>query len=188
MKTIHLGKLAVATVLIAAIAPSRLPTDLADWQSSHLLACRLHTRKRMRQEILIAHNKYRTEINLPPLAWSETLAQDAQAWASHNAALGGRTIQHSYRKDQGESSWWGTSKAFTYTQMIDVWGAEKQHFKPGMFPDLSTTGNWIDVGHYTQMVWKTTQYVGCGLATAGGNDILICRYSPPGNYVGKPPY
>jgi hypothetical protein len=66
-------------------------------------------------------------------------------------------------------------------------GGEEQHyFVPGIFPDVSKTGNWADVGHYTQMVWRTTTAVGGARATGGGNDVLVCRYSPPGNVIGEP--
>ena len=46
-------------------------------------------------------------------------------------------------------------------------------------------GNWVDVAHYTQMIWKTTTHVGCAIYRDGGWDYLICRYSPPGNRDGK---
>ena len=57
--------------------------------------------------------------------------------------------------------------------------------RPGIFPAVSSSGNWEDVAHYTQMVWPTTTHVGCALYQADW-DYLICRYSPPGNIDGKP--
>ncbi|WP_197707084.1 CAP domain-containing protein [Calothrix sp. NIES-3974] len=30
-----------------------------------------------------------------------------------------------------------------------------------------STGNWVDVGHYTQIIWRNTTEVGCAIATAG---------------------
>ncbi|NJL38997.1 MAG: SCP-like extracellular [Leptolyngbyaceae cyanobacterium RM2_2_4] len=140
----------------------------------------------MAEEILEAHNKYRAEVNVAPLTWSNTLASNAQEWANHLASLGGNTLQHSSNTGEGENLWLGTSGAFSYTQMVDMWGTEKQYFINGTFPDVSSTGNWFDVGHYTQIVWGNTTEVGCAIATSGGNDILVCRYSPPGNYSGQP--
>lgn len=138
--------------------------------------------------MLASHNRYRTELNLPPLRWSDQLAQNAQGWADELAARGGRRLEHSQGTGEGENLWMGTSGYFSYDDMVTGWGDEKRYFRPGIFPNVSTTGNWADVGHYTQIIWRDTTHVGCALSTAGGNDILVCRYSPPGNYSGRRVY
>ncbi|WP_448603450.1 CAP domain-containing protein [Thermoleptolyngbya sp.] len=138
--------------------------------------------------VLSAHNRYRSELNLPPLQWSDGLAQNAQGWADVLAARGGRRLEHSQGTGEGENLWMGTSGYFSYDDMVAGWGDEKRYFRPGTFPNVSTTGNWADVGHYTQIIWRDTTHVGCALSTAGGNDILVCRYSPPGNYSGRRVY
>jgi len=38
------------------------------------------------------------------------------------------------------------------------------------------------------MVWANTLKVGCGSATCSGQFILVCDYSPPGNYIGETPF
>ena len=47
-------------------------------------------------------------------------------------------------------------------------------------------------GHYTQMAWADTRYVGCGatICPSGGYDylFLICEYYPSGNFNGNRPY
>lgn len=141
-----------------------------------------------KDEILEAHNSYREEVDVPPLTWSDDLASHAKKWAKHLASLGGKKLQHSDDTGEGENLWMGTSGAYTYTQMVDSWGEEKEHFEEGTFPDISSTGDWSDVGHYTQIVWKKTKKVGCAIASAGGKDILVCRYSPPGNFKGEDVY
>jgi hypothetical protein len=85
------------------------------------------------------------------------------------------------RVGQGENLWRGTAGAFTLENMLGAWAGEKRWFKPGIFPDVSTTDRWEVVGHYTQMIWPTTTEVGCALYTEAGWDYLICRYSPQGN-------
>ena len=138
-------------------------------------------------ELLDAHNAHRKDVGVPPLVWSDALAKDAQAWADHLASVGGTQLAHAPQHDEGENLWLGTSSYFSFMQMVNGWGSEKQYFKDGRFPDVSATGNWTDVGHYTQMVWKSTTMVGCASATAGGNDLLVCRYSPHGNVSGRLP-
>jgi hypothetical protein len=139
----------------------------------------------MAKTILDRHNFYRSQVGVPPLKWSDTLATNAQGWANQLAAKGGKTLQHSQGSGEGENLWMGTTGYFSHQTMVDGWGEEKQYYQAGIFPDVSTTGNWSDVGHYTQLVWRNTTEVGCAIATAGGNDILVCRYSKPGNYMGQ---
>ena len=135
--------------------------------------------------LLDRHNFYRSQVGVPALKWSDRLASNAQGWANNLAARGGKTLQHSSGSGEGENLWMGSAGYFSQQTMVDGWGGEKKYYKPGVFPDVSTTGNWSDVGHYTQLVWRNTTEVGCAIATAGGNDILVCRYSPPGNYMGQ---
>lgn len=142
-------------------------------------------------EIVAAHNKYRTELGIEGLKWSDVLAAHAKKWADHLASKGGRTLMHapaSERGNEGENLWMGSAGYYSLTQMVDGWGAEKKYFVYGTFPNVSRTGNWADVGHYTQVIWKDTKEVGCAKSAAGGYEILVCRYSPPGNFMSRKPY
>ncbi|MGF1496231.1 MAG: CAP family protein [Elainellaceae cyanobacterium] len=173
----------VAGLGSAGVAPYLLP--LAQNQSYFAQA----QTQTISQQILEAHNRYRQEVGVPPLSWSDELSQDAQAWADYLASLGGNTLQHDRdRNGQGENLWLGTAGFFSVVDAVDAWGSERQFFRPGTFPEVSTTGNWADVGHYTQIIWRDTERVGCAQSTAGGNNILVCRYGPPGNFIGQPVY
>jgi hypothetical protein len=79
----------------------------------------------------------------------------------------------------------GTSGAFGPEQMLQSWANERRMFRAGTFPNVSTTGNWADVGHYTQMIWRSTTSVGCGVQRGSRVDVLVCRYSPAGNRDGQ---
>ncbi|MDO6432279.1 CAP domain-containing protein [Flavitalea sp. BT771] len=136
--------------------------------------------------MLQEHNAFRSEEQLSPLGWSEELAADAKAWASHLAKSDKGDHDQSIRGREGENIWWGTTGAFTYTEMVDFWGNEKAAFVYGVFPDCNN-GSGV-VGHYTQIVWKNTTKVGCALATNGKKDYLVCRYSPAGNIIGQKPF
>jgi len=133
------------------------------------------------QAILTAHNSYRAQVGVPPLQWSASLAASAQDWANHLAATG--TLVHS--GTGGENLAEGTTGAYSVTQLVDTWGNEQQYFIEGTFPYVSTTGNWVNVGHYTQVVWRNTTEVGGGVASGQGNDFLVCHYNPAGNVDGQ---
>jgi len=135
------------------------------------------------EEILNSHNRYRAEVGVPPLQWSEDLAASAQKWADKLAQTG--TWEHS---QAGENLAKGSTGDFSVTQLVDTWGDEKKFFRNGTFPNVSTTGNWEAVGHYTQVIWRNTTEVGCGLASGNGNDVLVCHYNPAGNFKGQPVY
>lgn len=136
--------------------------------------------------MLNIHNQYRSELSIAPVVWSDTLASHAQQWANYLAS--NQKFEHSQGTGEGENLWMGTSGYFSYNQMAEGWASEKKYFSYGTFPNVSTTGNWFDVGHYTQMIWRNTTEIGCAVATGGGNDILVCRYNPPGNYQDQTPY
>lgn len=139
--------------------------------------------------ILGVHNRERAGLGLAPLGWDPGLARSAQAWADHLAATGGFAhAPDNARSPQGENLWAGTRGRFPVEAMVDGWAQEKRWFKPGRFPDNSTTGQWADVGHYTQMVWRQTRAVGCAVAAGAWDDVLVCRYSAAGNWMGERPF
>ena len=126
-------------------------------------------------------------MNVPPLMWDPQLAAAAASYGPELARLG--YLRHSPRASrpgQRENLWMGTHGAYSPEQMVGSWIEEKRAFRPGVFPSVSRTGSWMDVSHYTQLIWKDTTRVGCAVQPAGGWDYLICRYSPPGNLDGKP--
>ena len=138
--------------------------------------------------VLDAHNRERQAMGVSPLQWSEPLAASARAWAQHLATTG--KFQHAPSDDvfpEGENLWAGTKDSFAPEQMVAAWVAEKRHFTHGVFPYNSSTGNVADVGHYTQVIWRTTLAVGCARATSRSEDILVCRYGQAGNWVGEKP-
>ena len=140
--------------------------------------------------ILAAHNAVRAQFGAAPLAGASTLANGAAAYAVQLALT--NSFQHSDRHARpgtGENLWMGTRGYYSYEAMVGGWASEQRDFVPGIFPAVSRSGNWENVGHYTQMVWPTTTRVGCAVASNARNDYLVCRYSPAGNIDGRPvPY
>jgi hypothetical protein len=137
--------------------------------------------------ILEHHNRYRSALQLPSLEWSPALASEALAWARHLADIDKGQHDQDIVGKEGENLWWGTANAFSFGDMVDAWGAEKKLVREGVFPDCRVNRAAV-VGHYTQIVWRNTQAVGCALFGNGRNDYLVCRYSPVGNVIGEKPY
>lgn len=134
--------------------------------------------------LLAAHNAERARYGFAPLTWSPQLAEQANSWAQDLARRG--AFEHSKdRQGAGENLWMGTSGYYGPEQMIGAFIREGQYFRPGKFPDVSTTGNWADVGHYTQLIWPDTRQLGCAAVSNGSKDVLVCRYFPAGNMVGQ---
>lgn len=146
-------------------------------------------RQALARVVLAAHNQARSAVGVPPLAWDDTLAQDAEEWADYLADTG--RFEHSTsprgrdRAGEGENLFRGTAGAYSPDDMVGYWVAERRWFSDRVMPDISTTGRWQDTGHYSQIVWRTTTRVGCAVATGRGEDYLVCRYSPPGNVIGR---
>lgn len=136
--------------------------------------------------MLASHNAARAEVGVPAVELDAALSAAALDYAELLIANG--RFEHSpnsSRPNQGENLWAGTAGAFTFQSMVDGWIDEKQFFVAGTFPDVSTTGRWQDVGHYTQIIWRSTTKIGCGIASDSRRDVLVCRYSPPGNFIGR---
>ncbi|WP_082660426.1 CAP domain-containing protein [Sphingopyxis sp. H050] len=140
--------------------------------------------------LLESHNRERVLAGVPQLKWNVDLAEGAQAWADHLSATG--RFEHSPNVPgkplEGENIWGGTPGAFRPESMVNLWIEEKKFFVNGTFPANSSTGRPQDVSHYTQLIWASSQEVGCGLSNLGAEEILVCRYSEPGNIRGRDPF
>ena len=140
----------------------------------------------LRATMIDAHNRARQQYGVGPLAWDQRLARDAAIYADRLARTSRfeHDPQNGRQAKQGENLWMGTRGAYSYREMIDLLVAERRYYRPGKFPAVSRTGDWSHVGHYTQIVWPTSQRVGCATASNRSNEYLVCRYLPAGNIVG----
>lgn len=124
--------------------------------------------------VLNITNSYRQQHNASALEWNSTLASFASSHASDCA------FAHS-------GGPYGENLAAGYpnvTASIIAWGHERTeyNFQKANF-DTKT-------GHFSQLVWKATQQVGCGRTNCSGSGdapgwFLVCEYYPGGNVLGR---
>ena len=131
------------------------------------------------RQLLVEHNRARDAAGVPRLSWSSKLAREGRMRHSTHAESGGA----------GENLWMGSAGSYGPDTMIGAFVDEKRIYRHGPFSaQVSTTGKWEDVGHYTQVVWRDTREVGCAVARGERDDFLVCRYWPAGNWMGQPAY
>lgn len=126
--------------------------------------------------LLDAHNKARAKHCLTPLIWSAEAERAAQKWASSCKRDAGNRFMHDPGNSTfGENLAWGTSLGGA--ESVGLWYGEIKDFD---FAAPVYTHE-PQVGHFTQVIWRTTTHVGCAMAVCGGDNYWVCRYSPPGN-------
>ena len=144
-----------------------------------------------------AHNKWRAEVGVnEKLAYSPELATSAQAWADKLKQGNQCKMKHSAADGYGENLYWASAlkwsdgrnelQKVTPKKVVDSWGSEISDYNYAK--NSCTAGKMC--GHYTQMVWRTTQKVGCAVAVCEDTQqqVWVCQYQPAGNWVGRKPY
>lgn len=142
------------------------------------------------QGILDVHNNHRLNHSAPPLTWSNELASIAQQI--------GQSCVYAHDQNAGGGGYGQNIGAGAPTDQVSALISNNMYndeigFYPGYNsePDMSDFHHW---GHFSQIVWKETQEVGCatvncpgGLANTGEGvnpDFTVCNYRPVGNVAG----
>jgi hypothetical protein len=128
-----------------------------------------------------AHNIYRAEVGIEPLTWNNKLAEFAAEWATQKGKQGCKMV-HRPNNQYGENLFWSLGMDFDPAYAVDQWGAEKYDYNDELVGQEKAM-----VGHYTQMVWRTTTEVGCAAYQCSEKILIVCNYNPPGNYMGQHP-
>ena len=164
------------------------------------------------------HNAVRTKVNnglepgpggtlqptpgpaLGALAWGTAFATAVQSYANSCA------FNHSgaaLRPGRGENIYFsGPTGQGPGTPAVSVaaWDAESVNYTYGAL--VAGDPNFGKFGHYTQLVWAETTQVACGVQSCGNvtttvpglppnlgpGVIVVCQYSPAGNFIGEAPY
>lgn len=154
-----------------------------------------------KKALLQAHNEWRARYGVGPLEWSKKLTKESKKWAK-KLAKGGFKLEHSPRppRTSGENLAYGGNTNLvsrdgdlTPEAVVDLWGNEVNDYDY----ETNTCAPGKVCGHYTQVVWKDTQFLGGAsfkaiVEDASGNEsvqeVWVCNYDPPGNFVGQKPY
>uniref|UniRef100_A0A0K0E5N2 SCP domain-containing protein n=1 Tax=Strongyloides stercoralis TaxID=6248 RepID=A0A0K0E5N2_STRER len=128
------------------------------------------------------HNCYRKPHGSEPLTVDKALEQQAQAYAN-KLANDNRGLVHSKSNGQyGENLAWGSGGDSNgiAAQSTKMWYDEYKKY------DFNKATFVHGTGHFTQVVWKGSKSVGCGIAKSnGGGTFTVCQYKPAGNMMGS---
>lgn len=177
-----------------------------------------HVSKADIQLILRTHNHYRsmvamgklpkfsTATNMQQLLWDEELASVAQAKADQCTNANGK-LDHDKAADRFTTKFKSVGQNLAFRRssasfkgtdwpgQIKAWFDEYYHYPPGSVNSFSPPSD-EPTGHFTQVVWATTGYVGCGYAdyTIAGvkqmpyMQLYVCNYGTAGNVLTRPVY
>jgi uncharacterized protein YkwD len=148
--------------------------DKTEW------ACSSHTLlSKPASQLLGIHNQRRLQHRAPKLAWSPDIAQFARQHACRC------NFTHDTNRRFGENLYgvWGPR----IPNEVVASSGSQAWYKEVKYYNFSNPGWNYAAGHFTQMVWKNTKRMGCGLCWCPANDmtLLTCKYDPPGNVLGQ---
>ncbi|BBN06525.1 pathogenesis-related protein 1 [Marchantia polymorpha subsp. ruderalis] len=132
-------------------------------------------------EYLERHNEARSRVGISDLEWSNSLESYATDYAERQASYGCSMV-HS-NGPYGENLYWSSGYS-SPSDAVESWLEEGRDYNS----NFNSCSFGRVCGHYTQIIWRNTRYVGCGSATCPtGGKFVVCSYYPPGNYYGENP-
>jgi len=148
------------------------------------------------------HNQIRAMVDtsgvtagaLPALTWDDSLAATAAAWvATCTDRDGDGLVDHNPDRSTGHPTYVGeniyasSGTATARDAVVGGWAGESAHYHY----DANTCDAGAVCGHYTQLVWRATEKLGCAIATCRGltfKSTIVCDYGPGGNVNNQKPY
>ncbi|XP_027204113.2 Golgi-associated plant pathogenesis-related protein 1-like [Dermatophagoides pteronyssinus] len=137
-----------------------------------------YTSNQFEKDALNRHNYYRARHGVPNLELSNQLCQHAQEWA--NKLAESSSMKHRSENKYGENIFMksGTNISIHGNDAVDAWYDEIHKFNfhsPSFQPGT---------GHFTQVVWRESKYLGIAYAKRGSSIFVVANYDPAGNYQG----
>ncbi|XP_071487979.1 uncharacterized protein [Diadema antillarum] len=152
------------------------------------------------RKIVDIHNQKRGNVtpsaaNMEFMSWDEDLASAALAWAARCTLTHGIPENSTISRFLGQNIWAGYvlagNRSPDLLSPFMAWINEDRFYDY----DTNSCAEGQICGHYTQIVWASTNKVGCGRARCSVGDntffdrwIVVCNYLPGGNIRGMLPY
>jgi hypothetical protein len=196
----------LAAALLAALCGSTplSAQPLNDADRAEAVAAHNDVRQRVAQEETM---RLGGTVSLPPLTWDPAPAAVAQEWAellvnkeppqichrcgakACNPPLIPNQCPPNALGENIHQAWSTGTPDRSAGAAVKSWADER----PDYNYDQNSCATDKQCGHYTQIVWSSTQRVGCGRASRTAADgknyvIWVCNYAPPGNITGQRPY
>jgi hypothetical protein len=189
----------LSTILGAEPAPTTTTTTTTSTTTTTVGACTSDPEAAAVAGVTAAHNAVRANATpapsppLAPLCYDSALQTIAQTWANncifqHNvAAITANMIGENIHAEAPFNS-------MAPLDAVTSWASEAADYNYA----TNTCAPSQVCGHYTQIVWRNTNLVGCGVRNCTTNSpfgpsfpnwtLVVCDYSPWGNIVGEWPY
>ncbi len=158
--------------------------------------------KAMAEEFTESHNYVRDLYGLSNMKWDEEIARYAQEWADYLKNNNNCRMAHRSMKGRKDGKEWGENLAwFSVTPgfpsalfsgspkaAVLGWSAECRDYSY----EQNTCQPGKKCGHFTQVAWESSARFGCGRSFCQFGDhqeeLWVCNYDPPGNYIGQRPF
>lgn len=180
----HPFRLSISSLLLLLLIPSAAGTFSPGTKAAAARAINRARRNKQSAEFLLAHNAARGASGASSLNWDKGLARFASNWAKQRKS--DCKMTHSGGPYGENIFWYQRSENWSPSRVVAKWMDES--FNYDRMTNTCKSGEMC--GHYTQIIWRTTTAVGCILTKCDNNRgfLVICEYSPSGNYEGESPF
>ncbi|XP_004062243.3 peptidase inhibitor R3HDML [Gorilla gorilla gorilla] len=163
-----------------------------------------HISVRDMNALLDYHNHIRASVyppaaNMEYMVWDKRLARAAEAWATQCIWAHGPSQLMRY---VGQNLSIHSGQYRSVVDLMKSWSEEKRHYLFPALRDCNPHCPWRCDGptcsHYTQMVWASSNRLGCAIHTCTSISVwgntwhraayLVCNYAIKGNWIGEAPY
>ncbi|KAJ9449767.1 Cell wall protein PRY3 [Diplonema papillatum] len=158
-------------------------TTMADWQ---------------KESVLERHNTYRTKHGVCPLTWSDRLSEFATNSVGFQKTCNTQQMFHNDPpRDPDTDAYLGENLGMVANnkelqdwdpaQSVMLWYCGEEPCYD--VPTHHSNPSFMATGHFTQVIWKATSEVGCGLCHVASGSMykkyVICSYALAGNFAGQ---